>query len=260
MKNLRTYGNPPFNLAVIHGGPGAPGEMASVARELSSLGGVLEPLQTAVTLEGQVRELKEVLEEHGNLPVTLIGFSWGAMLSFIFTALHPQFVKKLILISSGPYEEKYAANIMKTRISRLGKKDWANFINLTETLNGPAAKNRNEALCGFGKLMSKADAYDPLPHEDELLECSYEIFKGIWEEASILRGSGKLLELGREIRCQVVAVHGDYDPHPFEGVRKPLFRILKDFRFILLEKCGHRPWIEREAKERFYEILKQEIQ
>ena len=28
----------------------------------------------------------------------------------------------------------------------------------------------------------------------------------------------------------------------------------------LLEKCGHRPWIEREAKERFYEILKQEIQ
>ncbi len=260
MKNLRTYGTPPFNLAVIHGGPGAPGEMAPVARELFSLEGVLEPLQTVETLEGQVRELRDVLEEHGTLPITLIGFSWGAMLSFIFTARYPQFVKKLILVGSGPYEEKYAANIMKTRISRLGKEDWESLLHLTETLDNPSAKNRNEALCSFGNLMSKADAYQPLPHEDELLDCSYEIFKGVWEEASDLRRSGKLLELGREIQCQVVAIHGDYDPHPFEGVREPLSRFLKDFKFILLEKCGHRPWIEKEAKERFYEILKQEIQ
>ncbi|MHA2061833.1 MAG: alpha/beta fold hydrolase, partial [Candidatus Sifarchaeia archaeon] len=37
MKNLRIYGNKPFNIAVLHGGPGAPGEMAPVARELSSV-------------------------------------------------------------------------------------------------------------------------------------------------------------------------------------------------------------------------------
>jgi len=259
MKNLRKYGDSPFNLAVIHGGPGAPGEMAPVARELSAFRGVLEPLQTAVTLDGQVRELREILEKHGSLPVTLIGFSWGAILSFIFTAQHPQLVKKLILIGSGPYEEKYAANITKTRINRLGKKDRENFLRLAETLNDPSAKNKNEALCSFGKLISKADTYDPLPYKDELLECSYESFKGVWEEASELRSCGKLLELGKEICCQVVAIHGDYDPHPFEGVKEPLFRVLKDFRFILLEKCGHMPWIEREAKERFYSLLRNEI-
>ncbi|MGB9939451.1 alpha/beta fold hydrolase [Methanosarcina sp.] len=81
----------------------------------------------------------------------------------------------------------------------------------------------------------------------------------MWEEASELRSCGKLLELGKEICCPVVAIHGDYDPHPFEGVKEPLFRNLKDFRFILLEKCGHRPWIEREAKERFYSLLRNEI-
>ena len=207
MNNLRKYGNPPFSLAVIHGGPGAPGEMAPVARELSAFGGVLEPLQTEVTIEGQVRELKEVLEEHGDLPVTLIGFSWGAMLSFIFTARHFHLVKKLILIGSGPYEEKYAARIKKTRISRLGKEDLENFVLLTETLNDPSAKNLNETLCNFGKLMSKTDTYDPLPYEDEVLECNYESFKGVWEEASELRSRGKLLEIGNEIRCPVVAIH-----------------------------------------------------
>jgi len=41
MKNLRKYGHKPFVVAVIHGGPGAPGEIAPVARELSSIRGVL---------------------------------------------------------------------------------------------------------------------------------------------------------------------------------------------------------------------------
>ena len=130
MKNLRKYGNKPFNVAVIHGGPGAPGEMAPVARELSSVRGVLEPLQTATTLEGQVQELKAVLEKNGDLPVTLIGFSWGAMLCFIFTAQYPLFVKKLILIGSGAYEEKYAADITKTRLSRLSEEERVEAISL----------------------------------------------------------------------------------------------------------------------------------
>jgi len=48
--NPRVYGNKPYHVAVIHGGPGAPGEMAPVARELSLSTGVLEPLQTTETV------------------------------------------------------------------------------------------------------------------------------------------------------------------------------------------------------------------
>jgi len=57
----------------------------------------------------------------------------------------------------------------------------------------------------------------------------------------------------------VVAIHGDYDPHPPEGVKRPLAKVLRDFQFILLKNCGHLPWIEREAKGEFYEILKEEL-
>jgi pimeloyl-ACP methyl ester carboxylesterase len=149
---------------------------------------------------------------------------------------------------------------MRVRLSRLGKDDLEDFRHLTEALDNPSAENRNEILCCFGKLISKADTYDPLPEEDELLDCRYEVFKGVWEEASDFRHSGKLLGLGKEIRCEVVAIHGDYDPHPYEGVLEPLSGYLKNFKFILLEKCGHKPWIEKEAKERFYEVLKHEIQ
>lgn len=259
MVNLRKYGNEPFPVAVIHGGPGAPGEMATVARELSAVAGVLEPLQTAATLEGQVSELKAVLEKHAALPVTLIGFSWGALLSFIFTAKHPSVVRKLILISSAPYEEKYAANITQTRLSRLSAEEREQALSLMETLNDPAVADKNTPLARLGNLLSQADSYDPLPHDDEVLECRYDIFQGVWEQAEQLRSSGKLLELGKSIKCPVVAIQGDYDPHPAAGVAEPLSRILKDFRFILLEKCGHRPWLERNARDRFYDILKHEL-
>ena len=221
--------------------------------------GVLEPLQTAATLGGQVRELKAVLAKHAALTVTLIGFSWGALLSFIFTARYPSLVKKLILIGSAPYEEKYAVNIMQTRLSRLTEQEREQALSLMETLNDPSIADRNTPLARLGKLLSGADSYDPLPYEDEVLECRYDIYQGVWGQAAELRSSGKLLELGKRIQCPVVAIHGDYDPHPSAGVAEPLSRILKGFRFILLEKCGHRPWIERSARDRFYNILKQEL-
>jgi len=59
--------------------------------------------------------------------------------------------------------------------------------------------------------------------------------------------------------CPVVAIHGDFDPHPAEGVKIPLGVSLKDFKFVLLPKCGHHPWLEKYAKDRFYSVLNEEI-
>jgi pimeloyl-ACP methyl ester carboxylesterase len=259
VKNLRIYGERPYTVAVIHGGPGAPGEMAPVARELASLGGILEPLQTAASVEGQVQELHTVLKENGYLPVTLVGWSWGAWLSYIFAARYPSFVKKLILVGSGPFEEKYAENIMTDRLNRLSEDERAEVFSLLEAMNDPTTPDRNKSMARFGELMARADAYDTLPHRRELLAYQYDINQSVWQEASELRRNGELLKLGRKIRCPVVAIHGDYDPHPADGVKKPLSLVLKDFRFILLEHCGHEPWIEREAREKFYEVLKSEV-
>jgi len=259
MKNIRIYGKKPFTVAVIHGGPGAPGEMAPVARELSSLKGVLEPLQTKSTLEGQIQELHDVLKKHADLPVILIGFSWGAMLSFILAARYPPLVKKLILIGSGPFEQKYADNIVGDRLNRLTEEERIEALNLIDIINDPAATDKDKSMARLGELFARADTYTPLPVKSEALEFSEEINRKVWAEAKELRISGELLSLGRQINCPVLAIHGDYDPHLAEGVREPLSRILKDFKFILLEKCGHEPWLERYARDKFYEVLRREI-
>ena len=258
MKNFRKYGKTPFSVAVIHGGPGAGGEMAPVARELASGCGVLEPIQTATSLKGQLEELKTVLEKNADLPVILIGFSWGAWLSFIFAAKNHEFVKKLILIGSGPYEEKYAAEIFKTRLKRLSKMERTEAESLMEVLKNPTHKSRKSNFIRLGALFSKTDTYAPTAGECEPIDFRADIFHSVWKDGAELRKSGRLLDMGRQIRCSVVAIHGDYDPHPAKGVQKPLNALLKNFQFIMLRRCGHKPWVEREAKEEFFRILKKE--
>lgn len=259
MKNLRKYGKAPFTIAIVHGGPGIPGEVAPVAKELSNTHGVLEPLQTKSTINSQLLELKNVVQEHGTLPLTLIGYSWGAWLSFIFTAQNPSLVKKLILVSSGPFEESYANNIMNTRLNRLTNEERSTIESLLATLNNPTNNDKNKIWANVGTYLPKTDSYDPLPQHSEILEFQYNIYESVWPEAADLRKNGKLLALGKQIKCPVVAIHGNYDPHPAEGVKKPLSTILNNFRFILIENCGHKPWIERKAQEKFYSILKKEL-
>jgi len=260
--NLRTYGQAPYQVAVIHGGPGAAGEMAPVARELASNRGVMEPLQTAASVTGQVEELKTTLEEKGNLPIILIGYSWGAWLSLILTANYFSCVKKLILVSSGPFEEKYVPRLLETRSNRLSEIERVEFQAAFQALTDSTTKDKDAALARLGALVAKTDSYDPMPHESNetnMVDGSGDVFHDVWIEAAELRSSGKLLEYARQVRCPVVAIHGDYDPHPAAGVQAPLSIALKSFRFILLRNCGHTPWIEKQAKEAFYHTLKGEL-
>ena len=257
--NRRLYGSGPPAVAVVHGGPGAAGELAPLARELGRECGVMEPLQTARSLRGQVAELKTCLER-GICPVTLIGHSYGAFLSLITAAKHPTLVKKLILVGSAVFEDEYATQIMSTRRSRISEADNAGLDSLLETLDtADSIAVKDIVFTKMGRLLEKADAFDLLPETDNVTSCRYDIYERIWPEVAALRTSGKLLSYAMVIRCPVVAIHGCYDPHPAEGVWEPLGRTLSNFKFILLENCGHAPWRERQAKESFFRILRSEL-
>lgn len=260
MKNFRVYGNPPFSIVVVHGGPGAPGEMKPVAEELSKDFGVIEPLQAATSVDGQIEELKKVIEEKATFPVYLIGWSWGAWLSYLLTAHNPNLVKRLILVSSGPFKVSYALGIMDARLKRLTEHEKNRVNEIIRILQ--TGKAANVIFNEFGSLMDKADSYNPISHKDDYIEkpsLQSAIYEKVWPEAEELRKTGELVNFGKIINCPVIAIHGDYDSHPAEGVKKPLSKVIKNFRFYLLRHCGHHPWFEKEAKNKFYEILNREL-
>lgn len=260
MENIRVYGAKPYNVALIHGGPGAPGSMASLARELSLKCGVLEPLQTKDSIEGQINELASVLDQYGNKPVVLIGHSWGAWLSYMFAVKYPEYVKKVLLIGCGAFDVKYLSSMNETRVNRLTEEENMKVKELIQSLNNTEGIMRERVFKEFGKLMGKVDSYKPIGSEsDDIIGFQPEIFEKVMDEIRILRSNGELLSMGYKIQCPVIGIHGDYDPHPYTGVKEPLEKVVNDFRFILLEKCGHTPWNEYYAKEQFYKILMKEI-
>src|SRR3989344_6219867 len=198
-KNPRKYGTSPYSVVVVHGGPGASGEMKPVAEELSREFGVLEPLQTKDSVIGQVEELRQQITENAKKPVNLIGYSWGAWLVFIFASKYPNLVKKLILASSGPFESEYAKGIMPTRLSRLNSEDRNKVEKLIQQIqNGDTDDNILEE---FGSILAKADAFDPIEHKGGADGINMEIYQKVWPEAEELRLNGKLLEYGKNIKC-----------------------------------------------------------
>lgn len=259
MESVRIYVTEPYEIAVIHGGPGAPGSLKTFAEELSKTHSVLEPFQTADSIDGQINELKSQIEHYTKRPIILIGHSWGAWLSYIFASRYPYLVKKIILIGAGSFESEYVKTMNENRQNRLTNEENERVTTLFEIINNPNSEKRKNALSEFGALMAKADSYAPISLESETLDFCPDVFEKCMHELNVIRNSGKLLELGYDIECPVTAIHGEEDSHHYEGVRVPLTKVIKTFKFVLLERCGHTPWNEKYARDVFYEILNKEL-
>jgi pimeloyl-ACP methyl ester carboxylesterase len=260
MLNYRVYGQKPYKVVAVHGGPGAPGSLGYVARELSRKYSVLEPFQSENSVKGQVEELhKYILENCGREKVKIVGHSWGAWLAYMYTALHPERVEKLILVSAGSFDERYNFNLTQIRLSRLEDESKQEAMDIIKWMNNATADDPIR-MKRFSELMEKADFYDCDPMDEQETEFQYEVFQSVWREAFQMCRLGELMEFGKKIKCPVIAIHGNYDTHPAQGVEEPLTKLLKKkFKFVGLDQCGHYPWKERQARSKFFEILETEL-
>ena len=264
MVEFRTHGSSPYRIIVLHGGPGAWGEMAPVAQELSPESGVIEPFFLEATVQGQLSELEQIITLHNLKSVKLIGFSWGAWLGYLFTAQNPELVKKLILVGSGPYEHRYFLELLQNRENRMTSDQKELYSMIIEQLQDPGESNKDEIISHLGELCGKIDQYHAISVESTHSSPHFDLnrsthFQQALNEVIGMRKSGELLDQATKIICPVIAIHGDYDPHPANGVKIPLGQKISDFKFILLDKCGHKPWTEKHAKTRFLEIIKKEL-
>lgn len=75
---------PPYNVIVLHGGPGAPGCAAGLCRILGEETGVLEHLQKSRTIDGLMDEILYLIKKYTLSQIILVGHSFGAWLALLF--------------------------------------------------------------------------------------------------------------------------------------------------------------------------------
>ena len=258
---VRTYGNPPFEIAVIHGGPGGIGSAGDFAESLQKHcgRGVLEPLQSKNSIGELLAELEDQLyASEAGFPVVLIGHSWGAWLAGLFAERHPEQVRKLILIGSGPLRPE--EGIDAVRRARFSPADREEYDRLADAFANAPPDRRNVLLKHLGELCEKVDSFHPMKAETAP-ESSFdgEMFVRVWREAAAFRAAGGLEKAFLRIRVPMTILHGTYDPHPADGVHRILKEHGIECRFFPLERCGHTPWREQEAADAFFDLLCGEI-
>lgn len=257
--NFRQFGSQPYRLVLVHGGPGAAGYLTPLAVELSKSLGVIDAYQTRDTIKGLINELHVLISTQVEKPVILIGHSWGAWLSLFLAAIYPGLVMKIILVASPPFSDNYVPGVTETRLERMNNVERNRFEELMTLMKSHEHEIKSAAFREIADLLKKTDAFDPTVYKYTQVLLDHNLYSSIWLEAEQMRTSGELLNIAGKVRCPVLAIHGDHDPHPADGVKKPLERIVQNFRFVLLEKCGHEPWTEKHAMNQFYTILKQEF-
>jgi pimeloyl-ACP methyl ester carboxylesterase len=256
---MRRWGQPGRTAIVLHGGPGSPGSAGPLAQALADPLYVLEPFQrwsssAPLTVDQHVGDLADVLSQYTpDEKPALVGVSWGAMLALVFACRHPYRVSAVVLVGCGTFDENARAHLQQTLEQRTNPEIRARLANLEATFPDETerfleAHRVSDPIYTFCRY---ADANDTIEQFD--IKGHFET----WSDMLRLQASGSLPAAFASIDCPVLMLHGTYDPHPGAMIRDSLARYVTHLEYHEFEKCGHIPWVEEHARDRFLVTARQ---
>lgn len=264
----RTYGTAGPLVVVLHGGPGAPGYMAPVARGLADIFRVVEPFQRGsggarLSVERHVEDLHELIlsfrrprPNEGPPPgvgarPALVGSSWGAMLALSYAAAHPGNAGPIVLVGCGTFDKTARARMLEILEQRKNDTLRQRLRRLPEDFPDP-----DRRLAEAGRLIQPLYTYDGIPGDPgpEVYDAAANL--ETWGDMLRLQAEGVYPAAFAAIHAPVLMLHGAFDPHPGGMIRAGLQPHLPQLEYREWERCGHYPWIERWAHEEFFAVLR----
>jgi pimeloyl-ACP methyl ester carboxylesterase len=196
-----------------------------VARALAKRFRVLEPWQRpsgteSLTVARHVADLRALLDQRApNERPALVGASWGAMLALALAAETPERVGRIAMVGSGTFDPVARARFKQLVAVRSGGFDF-------EPVEPPTPVD-----------------FDARANDET------------WNDYLRCEASGLYPAAFAAIRSPVLMLHGAYDPHPGDLIRRSLLPYLPQLEYIQIERTGHEPWREKHGRDVFYGTL-----
>lgn len=252
----REWGTGAESVIALHGGPAAVGDVEPLARELGKQWHVLEPFQRGsggcpLTVATHVQDLNDLIRDRcrGRRPI-LIGHSWGAMLALAYAAEHPDTSAGLVLIGCGTFSVAARKEFEARLDARLTPTDRETLASLRQT--EPDADRR---LAAQGRIMTRAYGYDIEDVSNGPATIDAVAHEETWTDMKRLQRDGTHPAAFAGIGVPVLMLHGEADPHPGRSTMEDLRKHIPHLQYYEFSKCGHSPWLERQARESFLKEL-----
>lgn len=243
-------------VVMLSGGPGfSPEYLAPIAEKLGAKHSfvllhqrgtgrsVLEKYDaTTISLKQLVADLDALRRELKVEKLTIVGHSWGGILSMMYASEHPDRVAALALIDSGGPTlagvPKFASNLM----SRFTAEDNAKIAEWSAPAKMNA--NRKKAILEITKAKTGAYFHDRSKAHlllDPMTEDSFH--DGVFYAVTGQLMTGLDLRAGlKNLKAPVLVIHGKQDP--LETAQE-VHEAIAGSRLEIIDEAGHFPWLEK---------------
>jgi proline iminopeptidase len=254
------YGQPDApTLLVLHGGPGA--DHQYLLPQMLHLGERFDLLfydqhgggrsradaRIPITWQTHVDDLAAVTREFGLDPLSIVGYSWGAMLGLLYIIeqrKNPQLLApaRITLINPAPltrdyrsqFEAEFARRQASPEIQAL--RDELARSGLRER-DPEAYRQRAFELGVAGYFSDPRNATDLTP-----FRVVGRVQQSVWESL----GDFDLIKDLKGIKIPSIIVHGRDDPIPLASSSEAARAL--ETKLVVLDACGHVPYVEQPAK------------
>ena len=258
---VREYGIRGPLVIVLHGGPAAVGDVAPVAARLGESFRALEPWQRGsgkapLTVARHIEDLDNLVsaQGHDSRPA-LVGHSWGAMLALCYAAAHPNKVGPIVLVGCGTFDAVARQRMKAILSARTTRRLQERLDRIAASVTDPA--DRHIQRYKLTRNLSVYEQAQPWPEKDEWEPFDQQAHKETWDDILRLQSDGTYPQAFKVIKSPVLMLHGSYDPHPGQLIYDTLQPFITQLQYQELDRCGHSPWLERYARDRFFSTLEE---
>jgi len=196
-------------------------------------------------LVADVEALRRALKQD---KLTLLGHSWGGILSMLYASEHPDRVRALALVDAGGPTIATVASFAATHTARMTEEDSAKV----KEAYGRLATDHKRAILDITRARTPPYFYDRAKAQafmDALDEDSFNdaVF---WPIVGQITGSFDLRPALKRVHVPVLIIHGRHDP--LQSAQE-VHEALAGSRLEIIDEAGHFPWVEQ--PEIFYRLL-----
>lgn len=172
--------------------------------------------------------------------LTLVGHSWGGILSMLYASAHPDRVESLLLIDAGGPTPASVAKFTANHTARMTAEDNAKLAEWYGKIN----TDHKRAILEITKARTPPyfhDRANALAFADALTEDSFND-KAFWAIIGQIDAKFDLREGLKAVKAPVLVIHGQSDPlESAEEVRDAF----ANARLVMIDDAGHFPWAEQ---------------